>query len=81
VRLEGLGQLRNPVTSSGIKTRELPACSIVPQPSMLQHALKSDQVLGCRAVLIETLDLPTIGCYANNMFATVLPRERIHVSV
>jgi hypothetical protein len=30
---------------------------------------------------METLDLPTIGCYATNMYATVLSRERIHVSV
>jgi hypothetical protein len=30
---------------------------------------------------METLDLPTIGCYATNMYATVLRRERIHVSV
>jgi hypothetical protein len=31
VRLEGLGQLKYPMTSLGI--RDLPACSIVPQPS------------------------------------------------
>jgi hypothetical protein len=32
VRLEGLGQLKNPTTSLGIN---LPACSIVPQPTTL----------------------------------------------
>jgi hypothetical protein len=32
--LEGLGQLRNPVTSK-IKPHDLPACSIVPQPTTL----------------------------------------------
>jgi hypothetical protein len=34
VRLEGLGQLKNPMTSSGIE----PACSIAPQPTTLPHA-------------------------------------------
>jgi hypothetical protein len=29
--MEGLGQLKNPMTSSGIKPRYLPACSILPQ--------------------------------------------------
>jgi hypothetical protein len=31
VRLEGLGQLKTPVISSGIRTRDLPACSIIPR--------------------------------------------------
>jgi hypothetical protein len=35
---EGLGKLKNPVTSSGI-ARDLLACSVVPQPTMLLHAL------------------------------------------
>jgi hypothetical protein len=35
--LEGLGQLKNPVTSES-KTRDLPACSIVPQPTTLPRA-------------------------------------------
>jgi hypothetical protein len=54
VRLEGLGQWKNPMTSSGVRirstekksndlirnrTRDLPACSIVPQPTMLRRAL------------------------------------------
>jgi hypothetical protein len=34
VRLEGLGELKNPLTSSGIE----PACSIVPQPTTLPLA-------------------------------------------
>jgi hypothetical protein len=37
VRLEGLGQLKNPVTPIGTRTRDLPACSIVPQPTTLLH--------------------------------------------
>jgi hypothetical protein len=37
VRLQGLRQLKNPITS-GIRNRDLPACSIVPQPTMLQRA-------------------------------------------
>jgi hypothetical protein len=38
VRLKGLGQLKNPVTSSGTKLRDLPACSIAPQPTTLPRA-------------------------------------------
>jgi hypothetical protein len=34
MRLEGLGKLKNSMTSSGIE----PACSIVPQPTTLPHA-------------------------------------------
>jgi hypothetical protein len=34
VRLEGLGKLEKS-TSSGIRTGDLPACSIVPQPTTL----------------------------------------------
>jgi hypothetical protein len=38
VRLEGLGLLKNIVTSSGIEPRELPACSIVLQTTTLPRA-------------------------------------------
>jgi hypothetical protein len=34
VRLEGLGKLKKS-TSSGIRSRDLPACSVVPQPTTL----------------------------------------------
>jgi hypothetical protein len=37
VRLEGLGKLKKP-TSSGIRTGDLPVCSIVPQPTTLPRA-------------------------------------------
>jgi hypothetical protein len=37
VRLERLGQLKNPVASSGI---DPPACSIVPQPTTLPRTPK-----------------------------------------
>jgi hypothetical protein len=37
VRLEGLGKLKKS-TSSGTWTSDLPACSIVPQPTMLPRA-------------------------------------------
>jgi hypothetical protein len=37
VRLEGLGKLKK-ITSSGTRTGDLPACSIVPQPTTLPHA-------------------------------------------
>jgi hypothetical protein len=35
VRLEGLDQLKNSSDLSGYQTRNLPACSIVPQPTTL----------------------------------------------
>jgi hypothetical protein len=38
VRLKGLDQLKNLVTSSGIETGDLPACSIVPQPTTLPRS-------------------------------------------
>jgi hypothetical protein len=38
VQLEELGQLENPVTSSGIELATLPACRIVLQPVTLQLA-------------------------------------------
>jgi hypothetical protein len=37
VRLEGLGQFKNPMTS-GIQSRDLPACSVVPEPTTLPRA-------------------------------------------
>jgi hypothetical protein len=37
VRLEGLGQLENPVTIEN-RTRDIPACSIVPQPTTLPRS-------------------------------------------
>jgi hypothetical protein len=39
VRLEGLGKLKKKKsTSSGTRTGDLPACSIVPQATTLPHA-------------------------------------------
>jgi hypothetical protein len=46
VRLERLGCLKIPMTSSGIEPRYLLACSIVPQPTTLPHAPKS--IEGCK---------------------------------
>jgi hypothetical protein len=37
VRLEGLGQLKK-INVIGTRTRDLPACSTVPQPTTLQRA-------------------------------------------
>jgi hypothetical protein len=36
--LEVLGQLKNPITSSGIEHATFSACSIVPQPTTLPRA-------------------------------------------
>jgi hypothetical protein len=38
MRLEVLGQLKNAMTSSGNRTLEVPACSIVSQPTTLPHS-------------------------------------------
>jgi hypothetical protein len=38
VRLEGLGKLKTKSTSFGTRTGDLPACSIVPQPTTLPRA-------------------------------------------
>jgi hypothetical protein len=38
VRLEGLGQLKNPMTTSGIEPATFRFVSIVSQPTMLPHA-------------------------------------------
>jgi hypothetical protein len=38
VHLEGLGKLKIFSDLMGIQTRDLPACSIVPQPTVLPHA-------------------------------------------
>jgi hypothetical protein len=38
VRLEGLGQLKKKIHLIGTRTRELPACSTVPQATALPRA-------------------------------------------
>jgi hypothetical protein len=38
MQLEGLGQLKKSNDLIGNRTRDLPACSIVPQPTMLLRA-------------------------------------------
>jgi hypothetical protein len=42
MRLEGLGKLKNSVDLVGNLTRDLPACSIVPQPTTLPRAPLKD---------------------------------------
>jgi hypothetical protein len=46
VRLEGLGKMRKSNNLIGIRTRKLPACSIVPQPTMLPRASHLDDLEG-----------------------------------
>jgi hypothetical protein len=48
MQLEGLGQLKNPMTSSGNGTCNLPVCSMVPQATVLpsqsqSHVTTDDQ--------------------------------------
>jgi hypothetical protein len=42
VRVERLGQLKNPPI--GTRSRDLPACSIMPQPTTLPHTQLTDMV-------------------------------------
>jgi hypothetical protein len=46
VRLEGLGQLKKSNELIGIRTRDLPACDIVPQPTTLPRAPRHEDVWG-----------------------------------
>jgi hypothetical protein len=50
VRLEGLGQLKKSNDLIGYRTRDLPACSIVPQPTTLPRAAFSCE-FACKAVI------------------------------
>jgi hypothetical protein len=59
VRLEGLNKLQKS-TSSGTRTGDLPACSIVPQPTMLPRAeICSSKKLLCRNIHCEIKRIPT----------------------
>jgi hypothetical protein len=52
VRLEGLGKLKNPITSSdlfGNRIRDRPACSIVPQPTTLLRSLRNRWELNAKS--------------------------------
>jgi hypothetical protein len=43
VRLEGLGQMKNPNDLIRIRTRDLPACSVLPQPTdKIWNKMKSE---------------------------------------
>jgi hypothetical protein len=69
VRLEGLGQFKNPVTSSGIGSRDLPACSMVPQPTTLLRAPEYNVELSI--IIVETHTDRGISACKN---AGILPR-------
>jgi hypothetical protein len=43
VRLEGLGKLDKKINDIGNRTRDCPACSIVPQPSTLYSMPLTDE--------------------------------------
>jgi hypothetical protein len=54
VRLEGSDQLKNPNGLVGNRTRDLPACSIVPQPTTLPHApIKNRRNVICHYTSME----------------------------
>jgi hypothetical protein len=65
VRLEGLGPLKNPVSSSGIEPRDLPACSVVHQPTTLLRAPKTHNcILPDLKITISLVD-PSVEKWCN----------------
>jgi hypothetical protein len=46
MQLEGLGEFKKNKVLFGNRTRDLPACNIVPQPTTLPHAPYSDTYTG-----------------------------------
>jgi hypothetical protein len=55
VRLEGFGKLKKKkYTSPGARTRDLPACSIVPQPTTLPRAPIIIMIIIIRAIMTAT---------------------------
>jgi hypothetical protein len=69
VRLEGLGKLKKS-TSSGTRTGDLPACSLVPEPTTLPRNLfvPARKILACR------LGESSYWCRFNHLFLTCEPR-------
>jgi hypothetical protein len=69
VRLEGLGKLKKKFTPSGTRTGDLPACSIVPEPTTLTRAPTSHITL---VILpLATLVLPWNFFLLLNCFFTI----------
>jgi hypothetical protein len=66
VRLEGIGQLKNPMTS-GIETRNIPACKMVPRPATLQRAH--------RKVLLHGANTLRVLCHIQ-LTLTMFPLEQ-----
>jgi hypothetical protein len=52
--LEGLGQLKNSDDLNGNQTRNLPACSIVPQPTTLPRAPQCKHIGGPQTLKATT---------------------------
>jgi hypothetical protein len=63
VRLEGLGQLKK---STSTRTRELPACSIVPRPTTLPRAPDENRIRWD----FRNLELSNFGCIRAGNFVT-----------
>jgi hypothetical protein len=68
VRLEGLGKLKGFIHLIWSRTRDLPACSIVPQPTTLPR----DNI---------KMDLRIIGREAVNMFTVAQDRDQLRTVV
>jgi hypothetical protein len=71
VRLEGLGQLENPMASSRMELRDLPVCSVVPQQTTLPRALYTSIYSVQKITIYETI-IMSVGLYGcETWFLTV----------
>jgi hypothetical protein len=64
VRLEGLGTLKIPNNLTGIRTRDLLACRIVPQPTTTEMSTKNIKImfLGSKVWPVRWADCLTAIC-------------------
>jgi hypothetical protein len=73
VQLEGLGQLKNSNDLIGNRTRELPACSIVPQRTTLSRAQSSTkEILKYTFILLNYNTLLVTSTYSYVKTSVVL---------
>jgi hypothetical protein len=69
MRLEGLGKLKKNSTSFGTLTGDLPACSIVPQPTTLPRA---PLVTLWNIIISQNFEITPINF---TLFATLKPKH------
>jgi hypothetical protein len=59
MRLEGLGKLKKKIHLIGTRTRDLPACSIVPQPTTIPRATAIKEIHNLSRNVLEMLPKKT----------------------